>query len=118
MDIFKKDMILKQIASEIKTNRNVISHNVFTLSNLKEKNNNLKDIYEDYKKYHDYIVNIKKEQELQLLRLLHYLEKNMLEANLTNRMVREAKHEQQILLSKLNIVRSDLAEITEEAEKL
>ncbi len=42
----------------------------------------------------------------------------MLEANLTDRMVREAKHEQQILLSKLNIVRSDLAEITEEAEKL
>jgi len=118
MDIFKKDMILKQIATEIKNNRNSISDNVFELANLKEKNSSLRDIYEDYKGYHDYIVNIKKEQELQLLRLLHYLEKNMLDANLTDRMVREAKHEQQILLGKLNTVRSDLTEITEEAENL
>ena len=78
----------------------------------------MSDIYEDYKGYHDYIVNMKKEQELQILRLLHYLEKNMLEANLTDRMVRESKHEQQMLLSKLNTVRSDLAEITEETENL
>ena len=118
MDIFKKDMILKQIASEIKNNRNAISHNVVALHNLKQENSSLSDIYEDYKGYHDYIVNMKKEQELQILRLLHYLEKNMLEANLTDRMVREAKHEQQMLLSKLNNVRSDLAEITEQAEKL
>jgi hypothetical protein len=118
MDIFRKDMILKQIASEIKNNRNAISHNVVELHNLKQENSSLGDIYEDYKGYHDYIVNMKKEQELQILRLLHYLEKNMLEANLTDRMVREAKHEQQMLLSKLNTVRSDLAEITEEAENL
>ena len=55
---------------------------------------------------------MKKEQELQILRLLHYLEKSMLEANLTDRMVRQAKHEQQVLLGKLNTVRSDLTEIT------
>ena len=61
---------------------------------------------------------MKKEQELQILRLLHYLEKSMLEANLTDRMVREAKHEQQVLLEKLNTVRSDLTEITEDAENL
>ena len=95
-----------------------ISHNVVALHNLKQENSSLSDIYEDYKGYRDYIVNMKKEQELQILRLLHYLEKNMLEANLTDRMVREAKHEQQMLLSKLNTVRSDLAEITEEAENL
>ena len=118
MDIFAKDMILKQIASEIKNNRDAISHNVVELSDLKKKNSSLNDIYEDYKGYHDYIVNMKKEQELQILRLLHYLEKNMLEANLTDRMVRESKHEQQMLLSKLNNVRSDLTEITEETENL
>ena len=33
-------------------------------------------------------------------------------------MVREAKHERQILLEKLSGVRSDLAEITEQAENL
>ena len=51
------------------------------------------------------IVNLKKDQEIQILRLLHYLEKSLLDANLTNKMVREAKHEQQILLKKLNTIR-------------
>ena len=118
MDIFQKDMILKQIASEIKKNQNNIGIGVVELYKIKDKNSDLREIYEDYRGYRDYIINMKKEQELQILRLLHYLEKSMLEANLTDRMVREAKHEQQVLLGKLNTVRSDLTEITEQAEKL
>ena len=116
MDIFKKDMILKQIASEIKNNRNAISHNVVELHNLKKENNSLSDIYEDYKGYHDYIVNMKKEQELQILRLLHYLEKNMLDSNLTERMLQESKHEQSVLLEKLYEVRNDLEKVVNEAD--
>ena len=118
MDVFKKDMILKQIASEIKINQNNIGNGVVELYKIKDKNDNLREIYKDYKEYHDYIVNIKKEQELQILKLLHYLEKSLLEANLTNKMVREAKHEQQVLLKKLNNVRGDLAEITQKTENL
>ena len=118
MDVFKKDMILKQIASEIKLNQNNIGKGVVELHKIKDKNDSLREIYKDYKKYHDYIVNIKKEQELQILRLLHYLEKSLLEVNLTNKMVREAKHEQQVLLKKLNNVRVDLAEITQKTENL
>jgi len=118
MDVFKKDMILKQIATQIKKNQHNISANVVELNNLSNRNNEIREVYEDYKGYHDYIVNLKKEQELQLLRLLHYLEKSLLEANLTERMVREAKHERQILLEKLSGVRSDLTEITEQAENL
>ena len=116
MDIFKKDMILKQIASEIKNNRTAISHNVVALHNLKQENSSLSDIYEDYKGYHDYIVNMKKEQELQILRLLHYLEKNMIDSNLTERMLQEAKHEQSILLEKLYDVRNDLEDVVNEAD--
>ena len=118
MDVFKKDMILKQIASQIKFNQNNIGVGVVELHKIKDKNDSLREIFKDYKGYHDYIVNMKKDQELQILRLLHYLEKSLLEANLTNRMVREAKHEQQILLKKLNNVRGDLAEITQKTENL
>ena len=118
MDVFKKDMILKQIASEIKINQNNIGNGVVELYKIKDKNDSLREIYKDYKGYHDYIVNMKKDQELQILRLLHYLEKSLLEANLTNKMVREAKHEQQVLLKKLNNVRVELAEITQKTENL
>ena len=118
IDIFREDNILYQIAQQIKKNQNNIGHSVGELYKIKDKNDSLREVYEDYKGYRDYIVNMKKDQEIQILGILHYLEKSMLEANLTDRMVNEAKHEQQILLEKLKTVRNDLDEITEKAENL
>ena len=48
--------------------------------------------------------------------MLHYLEKNMIDSNLTERMLQEAKHEQSILLEKLYEVRNDLEEVVNEAD--
>tara|TARA_A100001015_G_scaffold321219_1_gene450842 strand:+ start:2570 stop:2926 length:357 start_codon:yes stop_codon:yes gene_type:complete len=118
MDVFKKDYILQQLSKQIKINQNNVGVGIVELYKIKEKNDNIKKIYEDYQHYQNYIINMKKDQEIQILRLLHYLEKSLLEANLTNRMVMEAKHEQNILLKKLENVRSDLAEITQTAENL
>ena len=58
----------------------------------------------------------KKNREIQILRLLHYLEKSMLEANLTEKMVEESKHEHNILLKQLENVREELKEITDDVE--
>ena len=33
----------------------------------------LREVYDDYKSYHDYIVNMKKDQEIQILSLLKIL---------------------------------------------
>ena len=88
------------------------------LEKFKDENIYLKDVYNDYKSYYDYIVNMKKDQEIQILSLLHYLEKSMLEADLTNRLTRQAKHEQEVLLGKLNDVRNELSEITQKAENI
>jgi len=114
MDVFKKDMILKQIASQIKMNEQISGVGVADLYKLKNDNDNLRELYEEKKECHNTIVNLKKDQEIQILRLLHYLEKSLLDANLTNKMVQEAKHEQQILLKKLKIIQEDIANITQE----
>ena len=114
MDVFKKDMILKQIASQIKMNEQISGVGVADLYKLKNENDNLRELYEEKKQCHNTIVNLKKDQEIQILRLLHYLEKSLLDANLTNKMVQEAKHEQQILLKKLKIIQEDIANITQE----
>ena len=42
MDIFQKDMILKQIASEIKKNQNNIGIGVVELYKIKDKNKDLR----------------------------------------------------------------------------
>jgi len=41
----------------------------------------------------------------------------MLEANLTERMVKEAQHEEKILLGKLSSIRGELKDITEKVEE-
>ncbi len=114
MDVFKKDLFLKQIASQINTNEHNIGVSIKDLYDLKTGNDNLRELYEEKKQCHNTIVNLKKDQEIQILRLLHYLEKSLLDANLTNKMVQEAKHEQQILLKKLKIIQEDIANITQE----
>ena len=116
MDVFKKDMILKQIASQIKMNEQISGVGVADLYKLKNDNDNLRELYEEKKECHNTIVNLKKDQEIQILRLLHYLEKSLLDANLTNKMVGEDKHEQQILLKKLKSIQGDISNMTQQVE--
>lgn len=118
MSVVEKDQILKQIQCEIKRNRNNMVSDLVDINKMKDTNIFLRDVYDDYRSYYNFIVNQKKDQEIQILRLLHYLEKSMLEANLTDKMVRQAKTEQQNLLGKLDEVRSDLAEIVDKSETL
>ena len=116
MDVFKKDMILKQIASQIKMNEQISGVGVADLYKLKNENDNLRELYEEKKQCHNTIVNLKKDQEIQILRLLHYLEKSLLDANLTNKMVEEAKHEQQILIKKLKAIQGDISNMTQQVK--
>jgi len=112
MDILSRDIKLNQIRLEINKNKTSLLDQFAELETIKDGNLFLKDVYDDYKNYAHYIKDIKKDQEIQILRLLHYLEKNMLESNLTEKMTREAIHEQKILLSKLDGVRTELKDIT------
>ena len=116
MNDLQKQLILKQIACEIKKNRNNLHGNLRDLRVFQKDNKFLRQVYGDYKDYHNYIINQKKDQEIQILRLLHYLEKNMIDSNLTERMLEEAKHEQSILLEKLYDVRNDLEDVVNEAD--
>ena len=117
MDIYNEDLLLKKIQCQIKKNKKKLINDFRELEHSKTNNEFLNDIYKDYEKYKNYIVGLKKDQEIQILSLLHYLEKSMLEANLTERMVLEAKNEEKILLNKLAEIRGELKEITERVEK-
>ena len=117
MDVYNKDKYLQQIQCEIIKNRKNVAKGLYEMYNLKEKNDFLRNVYADYKSYHAYIINEKKNREIQILRLLHYLEKSMLEANLTEKMVEESKHEHNILLKQLENVREELKEITDDVER-
>jgi|TARA_B110000261_G_C13069803_1_gene351668 hypothetical protein len=118
MEVYNKDMLLKKIQCQIKKNKKNLMKDFRELEEAKTNNEFLKEVYEDYGKYKNYIVGLKKDQEIQILSLLHYLEKSMLEANLTERMVLEARNEEKILLNKLSNIRGELKEITENVEEV
>ena len=117
MDVYNKDNFSKQIQCEIIKNRKNVSRGLFEMNKLKDKNDFLRGVYNDYRGYHTYIINQKKDRELQILRLLHYLEKSLLDANLTEKMVEESKHEHNILLKRLDDVRNELKEVTNDVEQ-
>ena len=116
MNNFQKELVLKQIACEIKKNRNNLHGNLRDLRVFQKDNKFLRQVYGDYKDYHNFIINQKKEQEIQILRLLHYLYNNMIDSNITERMLEEEKHEQSVLLEKLFEVRNDLKDVVNEAD--
>ena len=118
MDVYNKDLLLKKIQCQIKKNKKKLIKDFRELEEKKTNNEFLNEVYDDYNDYKSYIVGLKKDQEIQIFSLLHYLEKSMLEANLTERMVEEARHEEKILLDKLSKIRGELKEITENVEKV
>ena len=118
MEVYNKDLLLNTIKCQIQKSKKQLLKNFRDLEKSKKDNKFIKDVYEDYKDYKNYIVGLKKDQEIQILSLLHYLEKNMLEANLTQRMVDEARNEEKILLNKLSKIRGELKELTEDFEQV
>ena len=117
MEVVNKDLLLKKIQCQIKKNKQNLVTDLKQLEEMKSNNEFLNEVYDDYDNYKNYIVGLKKDQEIQILSLLHYLEKSMLEANLTERMVKEARNEEKILLNKLSKIRGDLKDITEKVEE-
>ena len=118
MDVYNKDLLLNTIKCQVQKSKKQLVKNFRDLEKSKKDNKFMKDVYEDYKDYKNYIVGLKKDQEIQILSLLHYLEKNMLEANLTQRMVDEARNEEKILLNKLSKIRGELKALTEDFEQV
>ena len=111
MEIAIRDQQIKCVKREMKLNQNFVLHKLVKLEKTQRENDFLKAIYRDYQRYHSYIIEQKQKQKRQLEILMNYLEKTMLEAGLSDVMVRQATHEQQRILTELDAVRDDLNEL-------
>ena len=111
MEIAIRDQQIKCVKREMKLNQNFVLHKLVKLEKTQKENEFLKAIYRDYQHYHHYIIEQKQKQKRQLEILMNYLEKTMLEAGLSDVMVRQATHEQQRILTELDAVRDDLNEL-------
>ena len=108
MDVAIKDTLIKQLQQAIKENQDGVLVQMKELDTVQKDNRFLQSIYEDYKRYQNYIIKEKEREKRQMETLVHYLEKIIMETNLTDAMTKRAILEQNHILGQLDNVKSEL----------
>ena len=108
MEIAKRDKMIVQLQGAIKENQNSILVQLKELDGIQKENRFLGAVYEDYRRYRSYIIQEKEREKRQMESLVHYLEKIILETNLTDAMTQRALMEQNRILGQLDTVKSEL----------
>jgi len=86
-------------------------HNLENLKKNQDENKILNYVVNDYKKYNDYILSQKQQQEQQIEFLIQYLDKSMKEAGVTESTLIQSKYERESLLRELNEIKKNIDEI-------
>ena len=108
MDLGDRDQKIIIIQDALKDNQNFMVNKLLQLEEAQKRNQLLRTIYEDYRLYYEFIIKQKQEQQQNMQNLVTYLEKMMLEAGLTDNMLKRANHEQNNILEELSGLRQDL----------
>ena len=108
MDLAERDMLIAQLQGAIADNQDGIFVQLKELDGIQKDNRFLGAVYDDYRRYRDYIIQEKQREKNQMESLVHYLEKIMLESNLTEAMTRRALMEQNRILGQLDTVKMEL----------
>lgn len=111
MDLAKRDLIMQQLQSEIKKTQDEI---VVFLNDAKQttsENRFLESVVDDYKSYHNYILEQKKREHNQMQHLLLYLENALKEASMSKEMANRARFQQNQILGEMEKVKLELNKI-------
>ena len=108
MSFMEKSLMLQHLTNAMNSNKNARLQEQRELEEMNKNNEYLKDILEDYKKYHGHIANQKNEFAVRLNELVGHLEKQMEDAGLTEQQMRQAKFERNRILSQLDKVKKDI----------
>ena len=114
----QKALILQQLQSEMKNNREKMLSEQRELEKIKEQNRFLEEVHGDYKKYHQQIAESKDGYSKKLNQLVEYLEKQMLESGLSEKEMRQAKFEQKRILDDLDRVKLDIDKLINNSEEI
>jgi len=111
MDLGDRDQQIFIIQAALKDNQDHMVNKLLQLEEAQKRNNLLRTVYDDYKHYYDHIIKQKQYQRQSMEGLVNYLEKMMLEAGLTDNMLKRANYEQKNILEELSGLRKNLNDI-------
>lgn len=113
-----RDLKIIMLKKAIRANNACVVRKLIHLEKAQRQNEFLRVIYNDYKRYYDYMIEEKRKQEAQMKFLVNYLEKSIIEAGLTKDQITQAKYEQNSILAELDSVRTDLESMIYETPAL
>tara|TARA_E500000178_G_C16819672_1_gene660898 strand:- start:470 stop:838 length:369 start_codon:yes stop_codon:yes gene_type:complete len=111
MEIAIHDKILDDLQNELKNKKDMLKNKYETLNTVKDSNEFLSDVLEDYDKYYNYILEQKQQQEVTMKNIIYHIDKIIKEENLSNESLLEAKKEQTNILNEIDKVKNEIDDI-------
>ncbi len=111
MSFMEKSLMLQQLTTAMNSNKEKRLQEQRELEEFHKNNDYLKDVLEDYKKYHGHIAEQKNEFAEKLNELVGHLEKQMKDAGLNETEMRQAKFERNSILSQLDKVKKEIDDL-------
>ena len=105
------DQNFAQLQEVIKLKRDFLLNKQKKIKEIKKNNHFLEEIKNDYSKYSDYIMNQKQEQIKALDLLKNYVDDLTTSGDLSDENIKDAKHEQNKIISEINKIKENLNEI-------
>ena len=112
MDLAQRDQFIQQMQCEIDNTQDTIMEYLRDADDVQKDNEFLESVTNDYKRYHEYILQQKKEQREHIEMLSSYLDKNLDQANMSLEMAKRARWQQNQILGELEKVKTELDKIT------
>lgn len=111
MELAKRDIILNELNKEIEFRKKNIQKKQGYIKDRLNENEFLSSVAEDYKKYNDYIVRQREQQEESFRTILDYLDRLIKEGNLTEEALEHTKAQHRLIINEIDLIKRDLDEI-------
>jgi hypothetical protein len=107
----QKELYFNNIQAQIEQKKRMLINKRKELDKYKKENEYLEGVRNDYKKYHDYIIQEKQNQMNAMAMLKSYIDDLIINGKLTNTDIENAKNEQQHIFKELNRIKKDLDDL-------
>lgn len=116
MDVVEEEELRKSVHDEIVKNKQELYHNLIRVESMKDTNEDMKSVVDEYAKYFTFMKAQKQEHERQLLFILQYLEKILQENKTSEYEARHVQEQQQQLFHQLEHVKKDIDQFMKDPE--
>ena len=108
MNLAERDMLLIHIESQIEDKRAMLLKKQKSLKTMADDNEFLNMVRNDYSKYHNYIMNQKRDQIRAMTLLKDYVDDLMITGKMTDVDIANAKNDKRILIDEIYSIRKYL----------